>query len=365
MNKPGLKILDLYIIKKFLGTYFYSIILIVSIAVVFDFAERLHRFIENEAPFREIIFDYYMNFIPYFAILFSSLFTFIAVIYFTSKMAYSSEIIAILSNGISFRRLLVPYLISATVIAVFSFVMTDQVLPGANQKRLEFEELYFRDTPQRFGQRDIHKQILPGIYVYLSSYSFSSDIAYNFSIEKFEDGRLVSKLISDYARWDSSAAKWTLRNYYIRHFDREMGETIEHGRTLDTTLVLHPDDFRLRDRFVEAMSLAQLNSFIEEKKMRGDENIEFYLIERYSRIAFPFSTFILTVIGMTLSSRRVREGTGFHIGLGILLSFSYILFMRFTEMFSISGLFSPLMAVWIPNILYASVGYLLYRLAPK
>ncbi len=365
MSKLGLKILDRYIIKKFLGTYFFSIILIVSIAVVFDIAERLHRFIENEAPLEEIVFDYYMNFIPYFAILFSSLFTFIAVIYFTSKMAYNSEIIAILSSGVSFRRLMVPYLISAAVISLFSFLMTDQVLPDANQQRLAFEEVYFRDTPQRFGERDIHKQISPGVYIYLSSYSFSSDIAYNFSMEKFEDGRLASKLISDYARWDSTSGKWELRNYFIRHYDGDKGERIEHGRDLDTLLALSPEDFRLRDRFVEAMSLRELDEFIEEKKMRGDENIEFYLIERYSRIAFPFSTFILTVIGMTLSSRKVKEGTGFHIGLGIFLSFTYILFMRFTEMFSVSGVFSPAVAVWLPNILYAFIGYMLYRLVPK
>ena len=364
MSKHGLKILDRYIIGKFLGTFFYSILLIVSIAVIFDLAEKLDNFMERDAPWRAVIFDYYLNFIPYFAILFSPLFTFISVIYFTSKMAYNTEIIAILSNGVSFRRLLRPYFISATIIAVFAFLMSDLVLPKSNEKRLDFEERYYRRQSPRANMRDVHKQILPGVYIYFSNFSHSSNIAYNFSIEKFDGNRLVSKTTSDYASYDTTNNKWTLRQYLTRHFE-ETGQRIERGIEIDTTLNVHPSELSRRESIVETMSLRQIDEFIEQQRMQGADNIDYYLIERYSRISFPFSTFILTLIGMALSSRKVREGIGFHIGLGLLLSFSYILFMRFSTMFSVSGLLSPMVAVWIPNILYAIIAYIIYRFAPK
>lgn len=358
------KILDLYIIRKFLGTYFYSIILICTIAVVFDFAENIDKFIDNEAPVKAVIFDYYLNFIPYFAILFSSLFTFISVIFFTSKMAYDTEIIAILSNGVSFRRLLIPYFLSALVIAAFSFLLSDQVLPDANAQRLNFEQLYRRGGVQPYMERDIHKQIAPGVFIYMSNYSNASDIGYNFSMERFENGEMVWKLISDYVRWDSVINKWSIRNYYIREIEG-LNEHITSGVQLDTVINIHPSDFARLEKIVETMSLAELNDFIAQQRMQGAENINTYLIEKHSRIAYPFSTFILTVIGMAVSSRKVKGGIGLHIGTGLALSFSYILFMRFTTMFAISGLFSPLVAVWIPNVAYGIIAYFLYRMAPK
>ncbi len=364
MIRWKLKILDLYIIRKFLGTYFYSIILICTIAVVFDFAENVDKFIDNEAPARAILFDYYLNFIPYFAILFSSLFTFISVIFFTSKMAYDTEIIAILSSGVSFRRLLIPYFLSAFVIAAFSFLLSDQVLPTANEKRLNFEQIYRRGGMQPYMERDIHKQIAPGVFIYMSNYSNASDIGYNFSMERFEKGELVWKLISDYIRWDSVINKWSIRNYYIREIDG-LNETITSGTHLDTLINIHPTDFARLEKIVETMSLAELNEFIAEQRMHGAENINTYLIEKHGRVAYPFSTFILTVIGMAVSSRKVKGGVGLHIGIGLALSFSYILFMRFTTMFAISGLFSPFIAVWIPNVIYGIIAYSLYRFAPK
>jgi lipopolysaccharide export system permease protein len=364
MNRKGLKILDWYIIRKFLGTFFYSILLIVSIAVIFDLAEKLDNFMERDAPLRAIVFDYYLNFIPYFSVLFSPLFTFISVIYFTSKMAYNTEMIAILSNGVSFRRILVPYFISAAIIAAFAFLMSDLVLPTSNEKRLEFEERYYRREPARANLRNVHKQIEPGVYIYFSSFSHSSSIAYYFSIEKFDGNRLVSKTTSDYARYDTTTNKWELRQYVTRHYD-ELGQRLERGLSIDTTLNVHPSELGRRESIVETMNLRQLDEFIEQQRLQGADNIDFYLIERYHRVAFPFSTFILTLIGMSLSSRKSREGTGLHIGLGLLLSFSYILFMRFSTMFAVSGQLSPMVAVWLPNIIYAVIAYVIYLFAPK
>lgn len=364
MKYFGLKILDIYIIKKFLGTFFFAILLIIGIAVVFDFSEKIDDFLENEAPFRAIIFNYYLNFIPYFAVLFSSLFTFIAVLFFTSRMAYNTEIIAILSSGISFRRLMLPYFISALVISIFAFVLNNYVIPSANAERFEFEDTYYHDGPIRFKDRDVHKQVRPGIFIYMESYSTTSLVGHNFSMEKFEDGKLVSKLISKYVRWDSIKNKWNIRDYYIRNFDG-IDESLVFGESIDSTLHIYPEDFSRRGNVVETMSVQELSRFIELQKMQGATNIEQLLIEKHERIAFPFSSFILTLIAVSVSSRKVRGGIGGHIGIGLAISFGYILFMQFSAQFAVSGVMSPFLASWLPNILFAFVAVFLYKMAPK
>lgn len=358
-----MKKLDIYIIKKFLGTFFYAITLIVLITIVFDISEKIDDFIEKQAPIKAIVFDYYLNFIPYWIILFSSLFTFISVIFFTSKMTNNFEIVAILSSGVSFKRMLVPYFVGAFIIAVFSFLLASYLIPHANKTRLEFENTYIKN-PYINYDRNIHKQIEPGVYVYMESYNNFNEIGYKFSIEKFENGKLVSKLISDYIKWDSTINKWQINNYYIRRFDR-INETLEKGKTIDTTLNIHPSDFTRRLNIVETMDLNELNNFIEEQKLQGSENIETYLIEKYKRIANPFATFILTLIGATLAARKTKGGIGAHIGLGILIAFSYILFMQFSTTFAIEGNMNTLLAVWIPNILYSFIGIFLYKMSPK
>lgn len=360
----GLKIIDLYIIRKFLGTFFLAIALILSIAVVFDISEKIDDFIENGATLDKIVFDYYLNFIPYFAVLFSSLFTFISVIYFTSRMAYNTEIIAILNSGMSFRRLLRPYLISSVIIAAFSFFLSDQVIPHANMVKLEFEEDYIHQRPRRFRQKNFHRQIEPGIYVYLENYSTISKTGYNFSIEKFEGSKLVSKLIADQIRWDTATDKWSLRRYYQRDIDG-LEERIVTGRKKDTSINIRPEDFAVRTTIVETMSLKELDDFIDQQIMQGESNVKAYQVERHKRIAFPFSTFILTFIGVAVSSRKVRGGIGLQIALGVIISFTYILFMQFSSQFAIGGLLPVMLAAWIPNILFVFVALFLFRLAPK
>ena len=364
MKRLGLTIIDWYIIRKFLGTFFFSLALILSIAVIFDLSEKIDNFMEKNAPLRAIIFDYYLNFIPYFALVFSSLFTFISVIFFTSRMAYRSEIIAIISNGMSFHRLLIPYFLSALVIAIFSFVLSDYILPNANKVRLDFEELYVHTRPYSFKERNIHRQIQPGVYIYMETYSTMSDIGHKFSMEKYEDGILVSKLMSDYVKWDSTRNKWIIRNYYIRNIDG-LNEEILQGREIDTVLNMYPEDFKRRLNIVETMNIRELNDFIETQLLQGESNIAAYEIEKQKRYAYPFSTFILTLIGVSVSSRKVKGGIGMQIGIGLLVAFSYILFMQFSSQFAIGGSLNPLIAVWIPNIAYAIIGISLYRLAPK
>ena len=360
----GLKILDIYVIRKFLGTFLLSIVLILSIVVIFDLSEKIDDFLESGAKLNVILFDYYLNFIPYFGVLFSSLFAFLAVIYFTSRMAYNTEIIAILNSGMSFRRFMVPYFISATLIASVTFFLSDQVIPGANKVKLDFEEQYVKKRPIRFKTKDFHRQIEPGVYVYLHSYSNVSKVGYQFTIEKFEDGELVSKMVADQIRWDTAVNKWRARRYYIRTIDG-LNETIEEGKQIDTTLAMHPDDFKMRLTIVETMSLKELDEFIQKQRMQGETNIASYLIERHNRIAFPFTTFIRTLIGVAVSSRKMRGGIGLQIAIGVVISFTYILFMQFSKQFAIGGMLPVMAAVWLPNVFFLIVALFLMRMAPR
>jgi len=361
--KPFLGKLDYYIIKKFLGTYFFSIAIIISIAVVFDIQEKIEDFIENAAPLNEIVFNYYMNFIPYFANLFSALFVFVAVIFFTSKLAFNSEIIAIQASGISFNRFLRPYMVSAAIIAALSLVLIMYVIPESNKVRLDFENKYVKGTFIN-RERNIHRQVRPGIFVYLESYNSRADIGYRFSMESFENGRLKSKLLSDYIKWDSASQKWRIYNYYIREYDG-VKETLEKGKRIDTLIYLYPEDFRRRLSEMERMNITELNEFIDMLKLQGAENVEVYLIQKYQRWAYPFSTFILTIMGVCIANRKRRGGIGANIGIGLLLSFTYILFMQVSTTFSINSDVSPLVSVWIPNVIYSAIAFFLYKGASR
>jgi lipopolysaccharide export system permease protein len=357
------KLLDVYIIKKFLGTFIFSLALIISIAVIFDISEKLDDFLERQAPLKAIIFDYYLNFIPYFANLFSPLFIFISVIYFTSRLAAQTEIIAILNSGISFNRFLRPYIIAATFLAVVSFYFNGWVIPHSRDKQLNFENLYIK-SPYKFSSRNIHRQVKPGEFIYFESYDNKTNTGYLFSLEKFENQKLVYKMLADRIMWDSIAQKWNIETYTIRHING-MYEKLESGAMLDTALNFNPREFSRRINFIEAMDQNEITKFIADEKLRGSELIPFYEVEKYKRISYPFATFILTIIGVSLSSRKVRGGTGLQLGAGILLSFTYILFMQVTTTFATNSGMPALIAVFIPNIVYAFIALYLLKAAPK
>lgn len=354
-----LKKLDIYIIKKFLGTFFYAIGLIIGISIIFDISENIDEFIENEAPLKAIVIDYYLNFIPYFANLFSGLFTFIAVIFFTSKMAFNSEIIAILSSGVSFKRFLRPYMISALVIAIFSYSLGNFIIPPANKKMINFKYDYIKKKVVNRDQ-DIHRQIEPNIYIYMEQFDSHNDYGRKFSIEKFENRKLVSKLTSDFIRWDREKKIWTISNYMIRDIDGYK-ETITKGEKIDTVLAMTPDEFKTKKEDVETMNLFDLIDYIELQKLRGVDAIEQYEVERHRRTAMPFSSFILALIGVSLASKKIKGGLGLHLGLGLLLSFTYIMFQQVTKIFALSGAISPLLSMWLPNLLFAGIAFFIYR----
>jgi lipopolysaccharide export system permease protein len=363
-NLGLLKVIDIYIIRKFLGTFFFIIALILIIAVIFDFAEKVDNFMENDAPVKAIIFDYYMNFIPYFGILFTPLFVFVSVIIFTSKMAGSNEIIAILSSGMSFRRLMLPYLISAVVIAIVAFSLTNFVIPRSNQQLIEFEGKYYRPSVRRITVENIHRQVFKDVYIYMSTFNPVSMRGQNFTIEKFsETGVLESKLSAPTVVFDTASNKWSAMNYTLREIGHDE-EIITTGRQIDTTLTISPSDFARVPGVVNTMTYRELNDYIDLLQLQGSDEIKLFLIERHRRFANPFAVFILTLIGVSLSSRKIRGGIGMHIGIGLALSFSYILFLQFASQFSLKGNLDPMLAMWIPNIIFVFIAFTLYKLAP-
>lgn len=358
-----LKIIDRYIIKKFLGTFVYAIILVVLVAVIFDISEKLDDFLKRDAPINAILFDYYLNFIPYFVNLFSPLFIFISVVFFTSRLAQQTEIIAIINSGVSFWRLMRPYFITAAILAVFSFYLNNFVLPHANRDRLEFENTYINGV-KGFSERNIHRQIGPGQYVYFQSFNNKDNRGYRFTLERIEKGQMLSKVSAETCQWDSLKSKWTLKNYRIHTFTG-FEETVKSGRVIDTTLNLDPAEFRRRVTNVQSLNYSELNQFIEKEQMRGAGDIEFYQVEKYQRTSLPFASFILTLIGVALSSRKVRGGIGINLAFGFVISFAYILFMQVSSTFATNGSLHPLIAVWIPNIIFAILAVYLAIKAPK
>ena len=358
-----IKKIDLYIIRKFLGTFFYAIILILMIVIVFDISERMEDFLAKRPPVTEIIFKYYFNFIPFFANLFSPLFTFIAVIYFTSRMAYRSEIIAILGSGVSFFRMLTPYLISAGVIAILSLYLNHFVIPHSNGIRLEFEEKYIRNQYENKDE-NIHRQLDDESFIYFKKYNSANNTGYQFSFEKIKGGKRYYYLKSDYLKWDSVSNKWQAENYFIRKIDG-LKEIVMQGATLDTSFNFLPAEFGKREKKIEAMQTPELSEFIENQKQKGAYRIPFYEVEMYRSTAFPFATFVLTIIGASVASRRVRGGIGWHIGLGLMLAFSYILFMQVCTVFATNGVAPAIIAVWVPNMIFTIIALFMLRNAPK
>lgn len=363
-KKKWLKRLDRYIIVKFLGTYFFAIALIISIAVVFDINENIDDFINNKAPISAIIFDYYLNFIPYYTNLFSPLFVFIAVIFFTSKLAENSEIIAMFSTGMSFKRLMVPYMISAAIIALVTYVLSTEVIPTGSVTRLKFEQVY-KNKKKADYVRNIQLEVDTGVIAYMERYEDYNKTAYRFSLDKFEDHKLVSHLTARRITYDTTAVhRWIIKDYMIREM-KGMRETITHGDRMDSIINMEPQDFLITRGQQETMTSPQLREYIDKQKQRGFANIKVFEVEYYRRIATSFAAFILTVIGLSLSSQKRKGGMGLHLGIGIALSFSYILFQTISSTFAINGNASPNLAVWIPNILYLFIAIYLYRKAPK
>lgn len=357
-----MKLIDKYILKKFLVTFFFVMVMLVTVICVIDFTEKNDKFIQNGLT-AAVIFKYYLTVFPFFASLITPITVFIATVFITANMAVRTEIIAILSSGISFQRMLFPYFIGAALVAVLTFLFNGYVIPNANKFRIAFEVAYVK-KPFYFVGRDIHLKVAENDYIYIQSYNNSSDVAYKISLEKIEDNLLKSKLVANRMDWDSVAHKWKVTNWQMREING-MEEKITSGARLDTALNLTPDDFANNYGRQETMNMTELQNHIDRQTARGADDVQIYRIEKYIRYMQPFAVLILTFIGVIVSARKTRGGTGYLIALGFGLAFVYIIFYTFSRAVAEAGSMNALLAVWLPNLIFAFIGAIMYFTLPR
>lgn len=358
-----MKILDWYILKKFLIAFVYVVLILVSILCVIDFTEKSDDFIRGGVSYSLVFKQYYLNYIPYIANMFSPISIFIATVFVTARMATHTEIIAILSSGVSFRRMMVPYLIGSIVVGIFIFYMIGWVIPDANKVRIGFENRYLKNQFFFDGQ-NVHMKIGPDHYAYLESYNSTLNTGYQFTLETIEGGALRSKLKAKMITWQPEKGKWLMDEYFVRVLEGDKEKILE-GKNMDTLINLSPQDFSDNYMLHETFTSPELNEYISKLKEKGAENIEIYLTEKYERYTYPFAIIILTMIGVIASARRTREGAGFQIAFGFLLAVIYILFALISQSFSNLGSMGPLMASWLPNIIFSIIGLIMYKTVPK
>lgn len=363
---PGYRTIDRYILGKFLRTYIFGLLMVLIIMVVFDYVEKVDDFTELKAPTEAIIWDYYMNFIPYSISQFSALFTFISVIFFTSKMAGRTEIVAILSGGVSFKRLMWPYMLGAVLITTMTLVLSLWVIPTTQRASIAFENKYLKKNKELLYDKHVYRQIEPGLFAYIRGYSPNIDVIPFFALEKYEDTELVAKLEAASVSFNEETRRWSA-NRYVTYKRDSLGtlQSKEHAYHLDTLINLDARELSQIKLLVKTMTIGELNDFLVQQRAKGSDDSYIIEVERHARLAYPLSTFILTIIGVALSSRKVRGGIGVHIGVGIGLCFGYLLLGRVFEQIAISGSMTPWLGVWLPNIMFAFIAVYLYIKAPK
>jgi lipopolysaccharide export system permease protein len=378
-----LKILDRYILKRFLSTFFFVVLVLLAIICVIDLTEKMDKYTKNNLSGGEIL-SYYLDFLPWIGGLVTPITVFIAAVYVCARMAGHTEVIAILSSGVSFKRLLFPYFMGAFLIAALSFWFNGWLIPNSNKDRLAFEMQYLKGKFY-FDRRNIHIQVTPNTYLYMQNYNNTINTGYYFTIEKFDSLRLVEKLTASRIVWDSVKQKWTMHDWKIRKVDAvfessvfpenqrfseydkrvRSGDSLKTGATLDTALVINPKEFENDYRKFDGMTITELHMYIDRLRSRGSSGVELYEVELYTRYASPFTIFILTFMGVIVSSRKSRGGTGVQIALGFALSFLFILFFILFRTFAEAGSMPPAFSVWIPNLLFAGISMLMYKYVPR
>ncbi len=357
-------IMDSYILFKFLGSVVYSIALLMTIIVVFDISENIHRFLENNIPVSIIITKYYLNFIPYFVNLFFPLFTFISVIWFTSKLSGFNEIISFFNGGVSFYRFAVPYIVGSIILCIISLAMSNIVVPNTNERMHNFKDAYVYKK-KIITSSDIHFRNSPQTYVYAERWKKKTSEGEKFTYEVFDTNIISYKLSASEIKYNDDNGHWVLYDYKIRSFDTNGVEHICAGDILDTTFTFLPSDFENDKTVAETMSYRELIRFIDKEKKKGSGLVKFYQIERQKRLANPFSIIIMTLLGLSVAARKTRRGVGVHIFIGLFFVFSFIFFQQVSNVFAISGQLSPALATWLPNILYFFICIILLRFTPK
>jgi lipopolysaccharide export system permease protein len=366
------KLLDRYILKQFLSTFFFVVLILLAVITVIDFTEKADKYARANLTTSQVL-GYYGDFLPWIAGLVTPITVFIATVYVTARLAGRTEIIAILSSGVSFRRLLVPYLSGALLIASISFYLNGWVIPNSNKTRLAFEMDYLNKSTNP-NLRNIHLQIAPNTFIYIQSYNNMTDKGYQFTMERFDNNRLMEKLTASRIEWDTTKLKWTLRDWKLKRVDNVFEKVksdsatanlITSGLSLDTTLIIHPKEFKNDYRKYDGLTISELDDYISTLRSRGSAGIEVYEVEKYTRYASPFSIFILTFMGVIVSSRKSRGGTGFQIALGFALSFVFILFFMMFRTFAEAGSMPPQISVWIPSIVFGIISIFMYKYVPR
>lgn len=359
-----LKKLDRYILKQYLGTFVYTVLVLVTIICVIDFTEKNDNFIENKAPWDRVLIDYYLNLYPFFINLLSPILVFVSTILVTAQLAAKTEIIAILSSGVSFLRLLRVYAIGAIFLGILNFIMIGWLIPKANKTRVNFEVEYL-NKQYNFDQKNFHMAVSENTYAYLERYNNQIDVGYRFTLETMKNNKIVSRLTSDRINWDAENESWQIRNYAIRTLTKDGDESLIQGKNLDTTINMNPSDFRSQLKKNETLNLTELEEYITELSRRGLPGVDLYIREKYERYTYPFAMIILTLIGVIMSARKSREGIGFQILMGFVLAFAYIIFVLVGRNFTESEFLHPLFNAWLPNIIFSFIGIFLYRTIPK
>lgn len=378
-----MKLIDKYILKRFLSTFFFVVLILLAIICVIDLTEKMDKYTKNALTGGQIL-GYYLDFLPWVGGLVTPITVFIATVYVCARMAGHTEIIAILSSGVSFKRLMLPYFIGASLIAGLSFWFNGWLIPNSNKDRLAFELQYLK-SKFYFDKRNIHIQVAPDVYLYMNTYNNTIQTGYNFSIEKFENLHLIEKLTANRIVWDTTKLKWTLHDWQIQKIDG-IFETTAHpeaipgfettksalvkestmkGTALDTTLVITPKEFESDYRKFDGMTIHELDEYIDTLRARGSTGVEAYEVELHTRFSSPFAIFILTFMGVIVSARKSRGGTGLQIALGFGLSFLYIIFFMLFRTFAEAGSSPPQISVWIPNIIFAVISGIMYKYVPR
>ncbi len=379
-----MKLLDKYILRRFLSTFFFVVLILLAVITVIDLTEKMDKYARFGLT-RWQIFSYYLDFIPWIGSLLAPITIFIATVYVCSRMASHTEIIAILSSGVSFKRILVPYFIGATVVGGLNFYLNGWVIPDSNKSRLAFEVQYLK-SKFYFDQRNIHMQVSPDVYLYMQSYNNSNHTGYRFTLEKFDHNKMLEKLTADRVEWDSTKQTWTLRNWEIRDVGRifeqvanrdsitgkstvplspARPDSLRKGARLDTALVIRPKEFESDYRRYESLTMRELDAYIRTLRARGSTGVDAYEVEKYTRYTSPFTIYILVFMGVIVASRKSRGGTGPQIALGFLLSFIFILFYTLFRTFAENGSMHPAISVWIPNIVFGIISTFMYKYVPR
>ena len=358
-----MKKLDIYILKKFLGAFIFVMSILIFIIVIIDFTEKNDNFIKNDVDSDEIL-RYFLTYIPYMASFLTPIIVFIATVFVTSKLAAKTEIVAILASGVSFKRFMLPYFLGAVMIGLLSFLANAYLIPETNKFRIDFELQYVKKAFY-FNDRNIHIRVAPDLYIYIDRYNNQGNVGYNITLEQIQNGNLKEKLYARTMKWDTVGHKWRLNRWNRRVF-KETDEIIYSGFALDTALNLTPDDFENQERLWETLTMSELNNHIDQQSLRGSADVDIYKIEKYIRIMSPFSVIILTFIGIIVSSKKSRQGTGVQIALGFLIAFLFVIAFMLSRALAEANTFnSPILAVWLPNIIFGLVGVILYRTVPR